>query len=190
MGTKLIITIISAINDENERNFVEELYIKHSKTMWKYAMYLTKNKDEADELLQTSFEKIIISIDAVKKINCCKIKSYLVYIVRNAYNTMLLKKYKEMESLEYVDIDELSDLDSNDDYESILKENNSSNILSALENLPDKYRSVLKLKYFYEFNDEQIAQSIGIQASSVRMYKTRALRMLSERMKGSEYNEK
>ena len=30
-------------------------------------MYLTKNKGEADELIQISFEKMIKSIDAVKE---------------------------------------------------------------------------------------------------------------------------
>ncbi|WMJ77479.1 MULTISPECIES: RNA polymerase sigma factor [unclassified Sedimentibacter] len=186
----MVIAIIMAIKDENERNFIEELYIKHNKYMWKYAMYLTKNKDEADELLQISFEKIIKCIDAVKKINCCKMDSYMVSIVRNSYNTMMLKKYKEKESLEYIDSDELSDLDAYDDYESVLERSSSSDILVALENMPDKYKMVLKLKYVYEFDDDQIAKTIGVQTNSVRMYKTRALRMLADRLKGSEYSEK
>ena len=184
-----IIAIIATIKDENERSFVEELYIKHNKTMWRYAMYLTKNTDEADELLQTSFEKIIKSIDAVKKINCCKLDSYMVSIVRNSYNTMLLKKYKEKETIEYMDVNELSDSEINDDYESMLESNSSSDVLSALEHIPDKYKMVLKLKYIYEFDDEHIAQTIGVQSNSIRMYKTRALRMLADRLKGSEINE-
>ena len=91
----ITIAIITSIKDENERSFIEELYIKHNKVMWKYAMSLTKNKDEADELIQISFEKIIRCIDAVKEINCCKMDSYMVSIVRNSYNTLLRKKYKE-----------------------------------------------------------------------------------------------
>jgi len=58
-----------------------------------------------------------------------------------------------------------------------------------LEHLPDKYKMVLKLKYIYEFDDEQIAQTIGVQSESIRMYKTRALRMLANRLKGSGSNE-
>ncbi|WP_313342085.1 RNA polymerase sigma factor [Sedimentibacter sp.] len=184
------IAIIAAIKDENERSVIEELYIKHNKAMWKYAKYLTKNKDEADELIQISFEKIIRCIDAVKKINCCKIDSYMVSIVRNSYNTMMLKKYEEKEKLEYMDTDELPDVEIHDDYESVLERSSSSDILSALENMPDKYKMVLKLKYVHDFDDEQIAKTIDVQINSVRMYKTRALRMLAERLKGSEYNEK
>lgn len=183
------IAIITSIKDENERSFIEELYINHGKTMWKYAMYLTKNRDEADELLQISFEKIIKSIDAVKKINCCKIDSYMVSIVRNSYNTMLLKKYKEKETIEYMDVSELSDSGTNVDYESMLENNSSSDVLSALEHIPEKYKMVLKLKYIYELDDEQTAQTIGVQSNSIRMYKTRALRMLADRLKGSESNE-
>ena len=37
-----ILAIITAITDEDERSFVEDLYIKHGKIMWKYAMYLTE----------------------------------------------------------------------------------------------------------------------------------------------------
>lgn len=184
-----IIAIITAINDENERSFVEELYIKHNKVMWRYALHLTQNKDEADELIQISFEKIIKSIDAVKKINCCKMGAYMVSIVRNSYNTMLLKKYREKEEIEFTDMNELSDSEANDDYESILESSSTSDILSVLEHMPDKYKTVLKLKYIYEFDDGQIARTIDVQPNSIRMYNTRALRMLAERLKGSESNE-
>lgn len=189
-GIMVTIAIIMAIEDEKERNFIEDLYIKHSKSMWKYAMHLTKNKDDADELIQISFEKIIRCIDAVKKINCCKMDSYVVSIVRNSYNTLLLKKYKEKENIEYINIDELADLEAHNDYESVLERSSSSDIMSALKNMPDKYKMVLKLKFIHEFDDEQIAKTIGVQTNSVRMYKTRALRMLVDRLKGSEYSEK
>ncbi len=187
MGAILILAIITAIRDEEERNFIEDLYIKHGKTMWKYAMYLTKNTSEADELIQISFEKIIKYIDSVKKINCCKIDSYMVSIVRNSYNTMLLKKYKEKDVIEYTDFDEISEyIGATDDYEDILENSGSADIMSALEHMPDNYKMVLKLKYIYEFDDEQIAQAIGVKSNSIRMYKTRALRILADRLKGSE----
>ncbi|HBN28960.1 MAG TPA: hypothetical protein DEF85_02250 [Clostridiaceae bacterium] len=189
-GIMITIAIITSIKDENERSFIEELYIKHNKVMWKYAMSLTKNKDEADELIQISFEKIIRCIEAVKEINCCKMDSYMVSIVRNSYNTLLRKKYKEKENIKYIDSDELADLEAHDDYESVLEKNSTSDIISALENMPDKYKMVLKLKYVHEFEDEQIAKTIGVQTNSVRMYKTRALRMLAERLKGSVCSEK
>ena len=189
-GIMITIAIITSIKDENERSFIEELYIKHNKVMWKYAMSLTKNKDEADELIQISFEKIIRCIDAVKEINCCKIDYYMVSIVRNSYNTLLRKKYNEKENIKYIDSDELADLEAHDDYESVLEKNSTSDIISALENMPDKYKMVLKLKYVHDFEDEQIAKTIGVQTNSVRMYKTRALRMLAERLKGSVCSEK
>lgn len=187
-GIMMTIAIISSIKDENERSFIEELYIKHSKAMWKFAMSLTKNEDEADELIQISFEKIIRCIDAVKKINCCKMNSYMVSIVRNSYYTLLLKKYKEKENIKDIDIGELADLEAHDDYESVLERNSTSDIISALENMSDKYKMVLKLKFVHEFNDEQIAKTICVQTNSVRMYKTRALRMLADRLNGSECN--
>lgn len=86
----------------------------------------------------------------------------MVSIVRNSYNTMLLKKYKEKEEIDYIDVNELPDSEINDDYESILESSSTSDILSALEHMPDKYKTVLKLKYIYEFDDEQIAQTIGV----------------------------
>ena len=102
----------------------------------------------------------------------------------------MLKKYKEKENIEYINIDELADLEAHNDYESVLERSSSSDIMSALKNMPDKYKMVLKLKFIHEFDDEQIAKTIGVQTNSVRMYKTRALRMLVDRLKGSEYSEK
>nr|WP_313342966.1 hypothetical protein [Sedimentibacter sp.] len=94
-------------------------------------MFLTKDTFEADELIQISFEKIIKYIDAVKKINCCKMDSYMVSIVRNSYNTMLLKKYKEKELFEYTNFDEISDYIgiTDDDYEDIIENCSSTEIM-------------------------------------------------------------
>lgn len=100
---------------------------------------------------------------------------------------MLLKKYKEKDVIEYTDFDEISEyIGTTDDYEDILENSGYTDIMSALEHMPDNYKMVLKLKYIYEFDDEQIAQAIGVKSNSIRMYKTRALRILADRLKGSE----
>lgn len=54
----------------------------------------------------------------------------------------------------------------------------------ALERLPAKYRAVIHLHYFENYNTSEIAELTGQRASTVRAQLTRARRMLTELLKG------
>lgn len=65
--------------------------------------------------------------------------------------------------------------------------------LSALKqvwgSLPEDVRSLLRMKYFLQMDNKEIAAHLGIKPESVRMRLTRARGRLLERMKAEEVRE-
>lgn len=55
----------------------------------------------------------------------------------------------------------------------------------ALDKLPPKYRTVIHLHYFENYDTSEIAALTGQRASTVRAQLTRARRMLEELLKGA-----
>lgn len=186
---------IMPIKDEKDRRFIEELYKEYGYIVWKYSLLLTSDKNEADELLHNSFMNVIKYIENVKKANLCKRRNYIFTIVRHTNYKMYKKKEQVKETIERLEVEKYledkknSELEMDNSFERIIEENSPSTLMLVLENMPEKQKIILKLKYRYELDDKEIAKFIGVQANSVRMCKTRALRMLKDRLKGSEYDE-
>ena len=57
-------------------------------------------------------------------------------------------------------------------------------LANALAALPDRYRLVLHLHYFEALSTQEIAETTGQRASTVRSQLTRARRLLREMLKG------
>ena len=56
----------------------------------------------------------------------------------------------------------------------------------ALLRLPDRERELLRMKYYEELSDREIARLLGINSGSVRTYLTRARRHLGDILKEAE----
>ena len=51
-----------------------------------------------------------------------------------------------------------------------------------VEQLPEKYRKVVELRYYQELSYDEIAQELGLSLSNVKIQLMRAKNMLSEIM--------
>ena len=49
-----------------------------------------------------------------------------------------------------------------------------------MDHLPDRYALFLKMKYFGDFSDEEIAGALGVKKNSLRMIHSRARARLKE----------
>ena len=73
---------------------IEEVYVKYSKSVYKYIFCLTENKEIAEDIVQETF------LVAVKNINKfegkCKITTWLCQIAKNIWYSRLKKDNKEI----------------------------------------------------------------------------------------------
>ena len=165
--------------DDNE--YVIALYEKYSKPLWKYAYTLSKNNEIANDLIATTFLKIIENMAIIRKIRRYKIKSYLLSMVKNTYYNYIKKEKKE------IDFDTISEYSYNNTDDDFTDKIGISEVEETLNHMPEPYRSILIYRYVYdELTYEEIAISLNINVNSIRVYKQRALEMLKQRMKGGK----
>ena len=58
--------MITAIEDENDREFMERLYLQYHRLIYSEVRKLVQNEDEAEDLMQTVVEKLIHKVDLLR----------------------------------------------------------------------------------------------------------------------------
>ena len=69
----------------NEMHFMDEVYQKYAKIVYKYLLSMTHNDDIAEEITQETFYQAIKSIDRFDK--SCSICTWLCAIAKNQFFT-------------------------------------------------------------------------------------------------------
>lgn len=163
--------------EENDLEFITRLYNNYGKIMWKYAYKLCNDYDVSNDIVSTTFLKIIERVEIVRKVRIYKIKSYLMSIVKNTF-----LNYKKNEKF-HINYDEINETVFNYKSYDFTDEYNYSDAEEALDHMPEPYKSVLYYRYVYEeLSYDEIAKLLDINANSLRMYKKRAVEMLKERL--------
>ena len=155
---------------------VAEYAIKYKENHYRLAYSYVRNTEDALDIVQESIYKAISSIDSLKNHNY--IKTWFYRIVVNTSLDFLRKRRK----VDIVDEDVLISLDSGivDDYSNL-------DLQEALDNLPDKYRTVVVLRYFEDLKIEEIAEVLNENVNTV---KTRLYKSLEKlRIKLSDHEE-
>ena len=85
---------LAVIKDSDERNKLEELYLKYSKDMFKVAYRILNDYYLAQDAVQQSFIKLIDNLNKINDINCNKTKAFVVIIIRNVSINLYRKRKK------------------------------------------------------------------------------------------------
>ena len=67
------------------------IYEKYHKSVYLYALSLTRNKTDAEDLLQETFVKAFLSYE-----NTGSLKGWLVKVLRNEFYNLCYKRKKEL----------------------------------------------------------------------------------------------
>ncbi|OFX24371.1 MAG: RNA polymerase subunit sigma-24 [Bacteroidetes bacterium GWA2_31_9b] len=130
----------------------------YSDNVYRFILKNIKDKDEAKDIVQESFEKLWVRSSEV---SFEKVKSYLFTV---AYHNMIdnIRKSKRISS-----VDNIESISSTylDDY------NNIGEVLNELiKKLPDIQRSVILLRDYEGYSYEEIAEITSLSESQVKVY--------------------
>ena len=136
---------------------------------------LTRNRDEAEDLVQDTCVRAIKSFASLKSRN--KLKPWLVVILRNVWISQLRKKHTTpvMVEIDQVKILE-SEVASTDPYEHLLSKKEGEQVRAALERLPLASREIIVLREYQGLSYEEIAGTLNCPVGTVmsRLAKARA----------------
>jgi len=178
--------VILRMEDENDRQFVTDLYLKYKLNMFYTARRIVKDPHIAEDMVQESCIAIINNLEKIKAVEVCRRRSYIVSMVKNISINYVVKRDRQSKYSFTADDEILTQqLDPDSDIEERLIRNcDISTIKSALLTLSEKDQAILRMKYFDDLRDEDIASYLNIKTNSVRYYLTLARRKLYASMKG------
>lgn len=138
---------------------------QHADGLFRFAMSMCKNRDDANDTVQEAFSKLWERKD---KVDVEKVKSYLFTTVHNRMIDLFRKnaKYQQVDVLE----DQAITCQESSDIQEVLKE--------ALDTLPEIQKSVVLLRDYEGYDYNEIADITGLNLSQVKVYIFRARQKL------------
>lgn len=175
---------ILAIENEEDRKFMEEVYLQYKALMFRYAYKVTNQKYNAEDIVSATCVALIRNLQKLQKISGKKRLNYVARAARSASydyvrrsNSGSNKGFLFGDDGDFDIAAEVAALD-----EALIREAEIDMLREGLRQIAPKHREVLEMKYFEMLPDEEIAKHLGIGAASVRYYLTRARRALMEAM--------
>ena len=167
-----------------DKNLFEEYFNKYKDDVYRVAYYYTKNKDDAEDLLQDTFIRAYRFFYRFKKNT--NFKSWILKIMRNIYITGNKKKQREHAISQNIElIPDKSYLPEADSLNSVTITEMKESILM----LPREFREVIILSDIEGLMYEEIAKIIKIPVGTVRSRLHRGRLILKERLR-ERYNVK
>ncbi|MFA7421002.1 MAG: sigma-70 family RNA polymerase sigma factor [Melioribacteraceae bacterium] len=156
--------------------------VPHMNAVYNFALRMTGDEDDANDLVQETYLKAFRFFDKFEKGTNCK--AWLFRIMKNSYINDYRKAVKEPNKVDYEDVQNFyenikpNEIDSRhyeQDAFSNLLDDEITNVLSAL---PEDFRTAIILSDIEGFTYEEIADFVDIPVGTVRSRLHRARKML------------
>ena len=183
-----MLPIILAIENEEERSFIEYIYDKYSKYMYKIANEVLNNHHDAEDVVHDIIIKIIDKADKLlAQGDGDSLKKLIVITTRNQAITKYNKNRKISQntiSSSFIDEDgylhEKDIIDPYSNVEDIVECEENIKILQGLiDNLDPKYRDVFVLMS-QGFTNQEISDIMNISIETVRQRYHRGKKLILE----------
>ncbi|MEF9880223.1 MAG: sigma-70 family RNA polymerase sigma factor [Clostridia bacterium] len=179
--------VIQMIADDSDRAFMERIFIEHNRLMFATAWKYCQDRQTAEDIVSDSCVAFIKHLQKIQTLDGNVLRLYIVSTVRNtAINAF--KKWQQADAKFQCMTDEgMAQIKSESDTELRVElQDEISLVLNAVGGLPEKEQAVLRLKYSTDYKDDEIAEIVGISASSVRKYIARAREKVKAVVYGKE----
>lgn len=170
-----------------EHDKLERYIREYGRDIYSFCVFLTKNRQEADDLYQDAF---LCAIEKGKPDYDDNPKAYIISIVINIWKN---RKRKYLWRKKIADISYFDDINN---YEQIpdnrMQTDNQAisnveieEVRALVANLPDKMRVVVLMYYMEEMNISEIAGILGISSGTVKSRLYHARRFMVKRKENS-----
>ncbi len=145
---------------------------KYKDIAYNLALSIVKNKEDAKDITQDSFLKILENISRFR--NDSKFSTWLYRIVYNQ-SIGFLKKENHINTVDYSLLIETSEKNDN-------QEDKIQDLYKAINLLEDTDRNIIMLFYLAEKSIKEIAQITGFSIANIKVILHRARKKLFEKM--------
>ncbi|RZM30575.1 MAG: RNA polymerase sigma-70 factor [Pedobacter sp.] len=152
----------------------DQVFLQHFKSLHAYAFSITKEREDAEEIVQNVFVRIWTKREQLKTDGF--LKSFLYRSVHNeSLNYLKHQRVRSSFNVHYTDTvkNEVGNLNAE-----IMATELENNIHSAINELPEKCRNVFQLSRFEQMKYQEIADALNISIKTVENQMGKALKIL------------
>lgn len=160
----MIDTILSTMENEEQRNELAEFYSDHKQRLYYIAFSKLHNKADAEDAVQEAFSAIADKPEKFFEIPPENRLAYITVMVKNiSYNMINSKNKVPMEQFN----DEIEDITFSLE-ESLFGKISEDELLSFVDQLPTLQRNVLILNCFFDLSIDESAQRLNISLPAAK----------------------
>jgi RNA polymerase sigma-70 factor (ECF subfamily) len=190
-----MIAAISAIEDDEQRNIVEQWYRTYYGLLYREAFEVVRDHEMTKDMINEAFIKIIHNFDKVSVLNHARRTTYLVDTIKSVSFDYIRRKNKippmVEEDFESVLDKNLVKEDKGKSPEQILVNNeNIEKVAKAMEKLNARDSMLIMEKYYFGKSDEEIGQLMEMKSQYVHVYVKRACEKLLNIVNGDDIDGK
>ena len=172
--------------DFNDQKAYAELVNLYQDSIYYLMMKIVKNSDDAEDLTQETFGKAFRNLHAYSPQYAFSTWLYRIAVnnsidyIRHKHNSpqCIDDDLFNMTSEQIIDRSSSNHTMTPEDV--IIDKQRISMLRSAVQQLPEKYRKVVELRYYEELSYEEISETLNISLSNVKIQLLRAKNMLSD----------
>ncbi len=170
---------------QKQREFQSEA-LPHMDLLYNYALRMTYNSADAEDLVQETFLKAFRFWDSYEK--GTNIRAWLFRIMKNAYINRYRKEKKEPETVEYEEVENFynsireSVSESSDLQETLYNNLLEDDVATAIAELPEDFRTVVILCDIEGLTYEEVAEFVDCPIGTVRSRLHRGRKMLRAKL--------
>jgi len=176
---------------ENHVAFEREA-LPHIDLLYNYALRMTNNAQDADDLVQETYLKAFRFWGSYEQ--GTNIKAWLFRIMKNSYINRYRKETKEPDTVDYDEVKEFystvrhESTESNDLQERLFGNLLDDDVTKAIASLPEEFRTVVILSDIEGLSYEEIAEFVDCPLGTVRSRLHRGRKLLRGQL--TEYGRK
>jgi len=166
---------------EKQKAFEQEA-LPHTDLLYNYALRMTNNPADADDLVQETYLKAYRFWDSYEQ--GTNIRAWLFRILKNSYINRYRREVREPDTVEYDDVKSMyavrgdSSSEGNDAQESMFGNLLDDEITGAIASLPDEFRTVVILCDIEGLTYEEVAAFMECPLGTVRSRLHRGRKLL------------
>ncbi|MBR3835247.1 MAG: sigma-70 family RNA polymerase sigma factor [Clostridia bacterium] len=180
----MILFVIDRLDDIDDFNFMNDIYEEYTPMIKKCINRYVRDPYTVDDLVQDCIVKLTRHVDLLRSFSAPQqLHKYIWVTAKNTALNHLIKSSRE--NIIPADIaDYLIDEPSENETESYVElKLTYEDAKTNLQNLSERDRDLLVMKYALELNDREIAEAFNIKESSVKMTVYRSAKKLKKEMK-------
>ncbi|QFF99137.1 RNA polymerase sigma factor [Psychrobacillus glaciei] len=156
---------------DRTNRYIEELYNQYYRDVYQFALYYTNNKQDAEDITQETFIKVMRNFSQLK--DETKQKTWILSIARNT--AVDIHRKQVLRRLLPSKLEKKSQLSGETAEQRVLMQEDWALLQEALLSLKPHYRSLVILKGLKEFSNKETAAILGCTELKVRVDYHRAI---------------